>query len=169
MKPTLTRPLDFYGNLGQLLLELAAMRTRDLRPLGLDLDRYFLLQAVATGRAQSEAGMVRLLGRNASFCSRAVDCLVECGWLKKRPRLKDGDSRFRLQLTRKGKDIYEDLQFEFTERVKRQLIASGMTEKSLRPVCKQVAVLSERLGGMREQVAGPADEETAMEQQQLPL
>ena len=49
------------------------MRIRSLRPRRLDLDHYFLLEAVATGRAHSEAGMVRLLGCNASFCSRAAD------------------------------------------------------------------------------------------------
>jgi DNA-binding MarR family transcriptional regulator len=111
MEPTmkqgaLHRP-DFYENLSQILAELAVLRGRDLRSLKLDLDHYFILEAVVTGRAHSEAEMMRRLGRNASFCSRAVDRLEERGWLKKRPKLKGVDSKFQVKITRQGTRIYQ--------------------------------------------------------------
>ena len=156
MKRTAGKHPDFYENLNQLLWELAAMRTRDLRPLRLDLDHYFLLQAVATGRAHSEAGMVRLLGRHASFCSRAVDRLVGRGWLKKRPKPRSDDSRFRVTITRKGTGIYQDIQAGFVERVNQRLVASGTAEKAMRPVVRQVSVLNQMLRGVREDKTAPA-------------
>jgi hypothetical protein len=97
MKQSAKSPPDFYANLSQVLAELAVLRGRDLRPLELDLDHYFILEAVATGRAHSEAEMVRLLGRNASFCSRAVDRLVERGWLKKLPKRRGADIKFQVK------------------------------------------------------------------------
>ena len=62
MKRTAVKHPDFYENLSQLLAELAVLRARDLRPLKLDLDHYFILEAVATGRAYSEAEMVAPAG-----------------------------------------------------------------------------------------------------------
>jgi hypothetical protein len=75
------------------------------------------------------------------------------------PKPAGDDSRFQLQLTRKGRVMYQDLQSRFAERVKRALVASGTTEKELRPVYKQVAVLSLRLSGVREEAAAPVDDE----------
>jgi DNA-binding MarR family transcriptional regulator len=168
MKRTAVKYPDFYANLSQILAELAAKRTRDLRPLKLDLDHYFILEAVATGRADSEAEMVRRLGRNASFCSRAVDRLVKRGWLKKQPKPRGDDSRFRVIITRKGRSNYQDLQFGFTARVNQRL--TGVSDKAMRPVAKQVVLFSQMLSGVREDAAAPnSGEDDAMVQQTLPL
>ena len=166
MKRTAVKHPDFYENLGQILAELAAIRTWELGPLGLDLNHYFILEAVATGRAQSEAEMVRRLGRNASFCSRAVDRLVERGWLKKRPKLKGADIKFQVNITRKGTGVYQDLQFGFAKRVNQRL--DGVSDKAMRPVVKQVALLRRMLDGVREGAAPPAKvEDNEMVQQPL--
>jgi hypothetical protein len=85
--------------------------------LFLDLDHCFILETVAAGRARCEAEMVRLVGRNASFCSRAVDRLVNRGWLKKRLKLKGGDIKFQVKITARAGGVYQDLQFKFAERV----------------------------------------------------
>lgn len=148
MKRTAAKPSDFFADLSQLLTQLAGMRMRDLRPLRLDLDHYLLLEAVAEGRVHSEAEMVGLLGRNASFCSRAVDRLVERGWLQKRTKPRADDSRFQVKITRKGTRIYQDLQYGFHERLKARLAAGPSRPKNLRPVLRQVAVLRQMLFGL---------------------
>ena len=107
----------------------------------------FLLEAVATGRAHSEAGMVRLLGRDASFCSRAVDRLVKRGWLRKQPKRRPDDTRFEVKITRKGTGIYREIQAGFVERVNRKLSAAPSRPKKLAPVLKHVALFSQMLFG----------------------
>ena len=145
MKRTSENGADFYENLSQLLTELALMRARNVRLHGLDMDHYFLLEAVATGRADYEAAMVRLLGRDASFGSRAVDRLVERGWLKKQPKPRGDDSRFQVKLTRRGSGIYQRIQAAFVEQVNQKLAAAPTRPKNLTPVLKQVAVFSQML------------------------
>jgi DNA-binding MarR family transcriptional regulator len=145
MQKTAVKRFDFYKNLSRLLTELAVMRARDLRPRPLDLDHYFILEAVATGRVHSDARMVRLLARDASFCSRAVDRLVKRGWLKKQAKGRGDDSRFQVKITRKGTGIYQDIQSGFAKRVKQKLAAVPSRPKNMQPVLKQVAIFSHLL------------------------
>ena len=158
---------DFYANLGRLLSELTALRECDLRPLRLDLDHYFILEAVASGRARSEAEMVRRLGRNASFCSRAVGRMVERGWLKKQPK-PQRDIKFQVKLTRKGRGIYQELQAGFAERVRQKLAAAPLSSRKLPTVLKQVVIFSQLLFGatIRDDTIKQAENE--MLQQPLP-
>jgi DNA-binding MarR family transcriptional regulator len=144
------------------------MRARNVRLHRLDLDHYFLLEAVATGRAHSEAAMVLLLGRDASFGSRAVDRLVERGWLKKQPKPRGDDSRFHLKLTRKGTGIYHRIQAAFVEQVNRRLAVAPTRPKNLAPVLKQVAIFSQMLFGLPAPGDTIGPEENGMVQQPIP-
>ena len=113
-KATVGRP--WYEHVSQMMTALTTMRERGLREYKLGLDHFLVLEALATASCCSEADLVRTLGRNASFYSRAVDWLVGRGWLRKQLKPRR-DIRFAVQITPKGRRVYEEIQVAFSDRL----------------------------------------------------
>jgi DNA-binding MarR family transcriptional regulator len=112
------------------------MRALGLQEHKLDLDHFLLLEAFATGSCCSEADLVRTLGRNASFYSRAVDRMVGQGWLKRRPKPRR-DMKFEVKITAKGRQVYNEIQARLAEQLLEKLGRSSVAVQDLRAMVKK--------------------------------
>ena len=120
---------NLYEHVSQLLTELTKLRAWNLRRNRLDLDHFLVLEACATGSCCSEADLVRMFGRNASFYSRAVDRLVKRGWLRKR-RKPRRDIQFEVKITAKGRRVYDGIEAGFYEQLKAEAGAVSHEDQS---------------------------------------
>jgi DNA-binding MarR family transcriptional regulator len=112
--------------------------------------------------------LVRILGRGASFYSRAVDRLVKRGWLTKRGKPRR-DVRFELKITLKGQLTYDDLQLAFANRLDEKLDVGPKQRKTVKACLHQIAKLNQFLSGDFQKASALAIAAADEERKQLHL
>jgi len=94
--------------LGRVKMAMSEALDRELAPFDITAAQFVILSALATGEADSAAGLCRGISYDPGAMTRMIDRLEQKGLLR-RTQLPDDRRRVGLELTAEGKAIYPEL------------------------------------------------------------